>query len=215
MRKIAILFLIIMLSISCNKLDKKIDYANILENCFLTAEIELLNEACASFESQLSENYPNEPMGIKYKQFLNDIGSINAPIALLKNTPKTIVTKLKNSSAFDKIWIQYSETYYEDDSYEIQVETNLKNTENETEYTPKDFYITNPKGIYLDCLISNQKNKYINEYLTFLKEIGDISPTILAQGLANTMEDDDYNDKTVRLVIAINLFYELELNMAS
>ncbi len=215
MKKIAILFLITMLSISCNKTDKKIDYANVLENCFSTTEIEILNEACALFESQLSENYPNEPMGIKYKQFLNDIGSINAPIALLKNTPKTIVTELKNSSAFDKIWIKYSDTYYEDDSHEIQVETNLKNTENETEFTPKDFYITNPKGAYLECLISNQKNNYVNEYLTSLKEIGDISPTILAQGLVSAMEDNDYNDKTVRLIIAINLFYELELNMAS
>jgi len=213
MKKIAILILITISSLSCNKPDKKIDYANVLENCFTNTEIEILNEACTLFESQLSENYPNDSIGIKYKRFLKDIGSLNEPTDLIKNSPKTILTKLRNSSVFDKIWIKYSETYYEDNSHEIQVVTNLKNTENETEYNPKDFYITSPKGEYLECLIKNQKNKYINEYLMSLKEIGDISPHILAQGLANSMKDNDYNNKTVRLIIAMNLFYELELNI--
>ena len=213
MKKIALLILITISSLSCNKSATKIDYANVLENCFSNTEIEILNEACTVFETQLSENYPNNPIGIKYKQFLADIGSLKEPDTLIKNTPKTILTKLKNSSAFDKIWIKYSETYYEDDSYEIQEVTNLKNTGNETEYNIKDFYITSPKGAYLECLLKNQNNKYINQYLLSLKEIGDISPHILAKGLANSLGDTDYNDKTVRLIIAMNLFYELELNL--
>ena len=212
MKKVANLIFITISSLSCNKNDKNIDYANVLENCFSNTEIKILNEACTLFEYQLSENYPNDPMGIKYKQYLKNIGSLKEPSTLKKNTPKTILTKLKNSSVFDKIWIKYSESYYEDNSHEIQEKINLKNSENETEYNPKDFYIINPKGEYLKCLISNQENKYINEYLMSLKDIGEISPNILAQGLLNSMKDTDYNDKTVRLVIALNLFYELELN---
>jgi len=213
MKKIIILILITISSLSCNKPDKKIDYANILQTCFSNSEIEILNEVCTLFESQLTEHYPKETVGLKYKQFLKDIGSLNEPSALIKDTPKTVLTKLRNSSVFDKIWAKYSETYYEDDSHEIQVITNSENTENKTEYNPKDFYITNPKGEYLECLINNQKNEYVNEYLMSVKNIGDISPHILAQGLSNSMKDNDYDDKAVRLIIALNLFYELELNI--
>ncbi|UMB61093.1 hypothetical protein MHL31_02560 [Lutibacter sp. A80] len=213
MKKIATLILITIVSISCNKPQNKIDYATILKSCFSNTEIEILNEACVVFEAQLSESYPNDAMGIKYKQFLNDIGTSNASSTLTKNTPKPFLTKLKNSSVFDKIWIKYSETYYEDGSFETQEQTNLNNSKNKNEYNPKDFYITNPKGAYLECLIKNQENKYVNEYLMTLRDIGAINPTILAKGLANSMKDNDYNDKTVRLIIAMNLFYELELNI--
>jgi hypothetical protein len=213
MKKIVLILLVTITSLSCNKLDKKIDYANVLDNCFSNTEIEILNEACTQFEFQLSENYPNNPIGLKYKQFLKDIGSLNQPNDLIKSTPKTILTKLKNSSVFDKIWIKYSDSYYEDDSHEIQVITNSENTENKTEYNSKDFYITNPKGEYLECLLSNQENKYVNEYLNALKEIGNISSQILAQGLLDSMKDKDYDDKAVRLIIAMNLFYELQLNL--
>ena len=213
MKKIAFLILITISSLSCNKTEKMTDYANILDNCFSNNEIEILNEACTLFESKLTDYYPKETIGIKYKRFLKDIASLNEPSTLIKDIPKTTLTKLRNSSLFDKIWIKYSETYYEDDSHEIQVIANLENTENKTEYEPKDFYITNPKGEYLECLIKNQKNKYVNEYLMTLKDIGDISPHILAQGLSNTMKDTDYDDKTVRLIIALNLFYELEFNI--
>lgn len=211
MKKIAFLFLITISS--CNNPDNQIDYANILESCFSTSEIDILNEACAKFETQLSENYPKESMGLKYKRFLKDIGSLNEPADLIKDTPKTIVTKLRNSSLFDEIWIQYSEVYYEDDSYETQAITNNENTEKNRDYNPKDFYITNPKGAYLECLLIQQKNEHVNEYLMAVRDIGNISPQILALGLSNAMKDRDYDDKTVRLIIALNLFYELELNI--
>lgn len=214
MKKIAILILISITSLSCNNNSKKIDYGNILKNCFLEQEIALLNEACSQFESKLIEHYPKEPIGIAYKLYLKDISELNEPIGFIKNPSNNLLGKLKKSSAFDKIWAKYSETYYEDDSYEIQAKTNMKNTENETEKTPKDFYITNPKGAYVDCLLKNQKNIFINEYLLAVKNIGEISPQILAQGLLNEMTDADYDDKTVRLIIAINLFYEQEFNIS-
>lgn len=211
MKKIAILLLIGISSLCCNKPAQNIDYANVLDSCFSKSEIDILNEACANFESQLSETYPNEALGMKYKNFLRDIGSLNEPVALINNAPKAMLSELKNSSVFDKIWIPYSEVYYEDDSYEVQVMTNNERSENDSDYNPKDFYITNPKGAYLECLIQNQKNKYVNEYLMAVRDIGDVSPHILALGLSNSMKDSDYDDKTVRLIIALNLFYELEL----
>ncbi|WP_456424124.1 hypothetical protein [Lutibacter sp.] len=210
--KLLIMAMVVITLFSCNKADQKIDYANILENCFSNTEIEILNKACTLFESQLIKNYPKESIEIKYKRFLKDISSSHKPPALMKNIPNTFLTKLRNSTVFEEIWIKYSETYYEDDSFETQAKTNSENTENKTKYASKDFYIINPKGKYVECLIKNQKNKYINEYLLAIKNVGTINSNILAQGLLDSMKDNDYNNKTVRLVIAMNLFYELELN---
>ena len=192
----------------------KFDYANILENCFSITEIDILNEACALFESKLIEHYPKEPIGIAYKLYLKDISELNEPTGFIKNSPNNLLDTLRNSSVFDKIWAKYSTTYYEDDSYEIQAKTNLENTKNDTAKTPKDFYIINPKGAYVDCLLKNQKNIFIEEYLLAVRDIGEISPQILAQGLLESISDVDYDDKSVRLIIAINLFYELEFNIS-
>ncbi|MEX1382505.1 hypothetical protein [Lutibacter sp.] len=212
MKKIAILILISITSLSCNNTNKKIDYGNILNNCFSENEIAILNETCTQFESNLSELYPKEPIGIKYKLYLKDISELNEPTGFVKNSPNNLLDKLKNSSVFDKIWTKYSAAYYEDDSYEIQAKTNLENTEIDTAEIPKDFYITNPKGAYVDCLLKNQKNIFIEEYLLAVRDIGEISPQILAQGLLESMTESDYDDKPVRLIIAINLFYEQEFN---
>jgi hypothetical protein len=38
----------------------------------------------------------------------------------------------------------------------------------------------------------------------------DISPSILANGLFESMLDKDYDDKTVRLIIALHLYYEIQ-----
>lgn len=214
MKKIAIVILITISSVSCNNNSKKIDYGNILNNCFSENEIAILNEVCSLFEAKLTENYPKEPIAIKYKLYLKDISELNEPTGFIKNSSNTLLDKLKNSSVFDKIWIKYSAKYYEDDSYEIQVITNFKNTENDTEEIPKDFYITNPKGAYIECLLKNQKNIFIEEYLLAIKDIGEISPQILAQGLFESLTEADYDDKAVRLIIALNLFYEMELNIS-
>ncbi|PCI02546.1 MAG: hypothetical protein COB81_05155 [Flavobacteriaceae bacterium] len=211
MKKIAILILITITSLSCNKTDKKIEYTNNLKNCFSENEIEILNEACTLFESKLNEHYPKESIGIKYKLYLKDISSLNEPIDLMRNSPNDFSVKLRNSSVFDKIWVKYSEIYYEDDSQEVQAITNSSHMENKTDYEPKDFYVINPKGAYFDCLINNQKNEYINEYLIAIRDILDISPNILASGFYESIPDKDYDDKTVRLIIAMNLYYEIQL----
>jgi hypothetical protein len=204
MKKIALILLIAFTS--CSQTDKKIDYANSLENCLTKNDIQILNESCELFESKLNSIYPDEPLGMKYKLYLKDIGSLKNPI----DSPNDFLIKLKKSDVFNKIWIKYSELYYEDDSEQIQILTNSDNNETESDYEPKDFYVLNPKGEYFDCLINNQKNKHINEYLVAIRDILDISPSILANGLFESMLDKDYDDKTVRLIIALHLYYEIQ-----
>jgi len=205
MKKIVLILLITITSLSCNKSEKKIDYANILENCFPENDIEILNEACTLFESNLNEHYQNKPIGIEYKLYLKEFSSNDKQVDVIKKPTKQFLNKLKNSNMFNEIWTTFAETYYEDArKHQQKSENNL--------------FVINPNGKYLKCLINNQKNKCLNEYLMTIKKFSIekyiMTQSIASAGLSKSMLDKDYDDKTVRLIIAMNFYYEFELNKA-
>jgi len=203
MKKIAILIFITITSLGCSQTDYKIDYAAILNSCFSENEIEILNEACTLFETNLMEHYESESKSNNYKLYLKEFKSHDKQVGEIKKPTKEILDKLKNSNVFNEIWTTFSETYYEDDR-----KNQPKSKDN--------LYVINPKGKYLKCLIDNQKNETINEFLMtiekFSKEKYIMTQTVLAKGLSESLKAEDYEDKAVRFIIALNFYYQLEFN---
>lgn len=170
-------------------------------------EISLLNEACQTFEKQLIGKYNRHELGQSYKTFLQDVQTMNVPPSFFVTTEsRELLERIRESKTFDKIWTKLSsvESY---DEIEI-VTTDGPQTKPQDEFDP---YCTNPSGIYLDCLTKQNNNKTIGDYLETIKTVPGLSPGLAAGVLKGNLTDEDFENGLIRLIIAINFYYEIGL----
>ena len=213
MKKILILTILFITMISCSEnQNDKVDYANELTGCLSINDIRIINEACKLFEEKLKKEYREGNLTLKYKNYLKDINTLNVSENFInKNTPNQFIDKFKLSDTFKKIWLKNSESYDKEETQEIAIEVVGEDNNQIENYEEIDYYRVNPNGEYLNCLLKTNQNKYISEYLKNLKEFWDVSPHILAGGLCNTMTEKEFGNKILRLIIAINFYYELKM----
>ena len=130
------------------------------------------------------------------------------PREIFANTETTEFLKsLKKSGLFNKIWKKD-----EDENDEIIIITApIKNEEIKTE---KDFFRINENGIYFNCLMEKYQNPNLKKFLKTIKETPDISPGISASELTLELNEKEFDLGIVRLIIAINFYYELKINLS-
>jgi len=208
MKKTFILIIILISSISCK--DKlSIDYANDLSTCMNSNDIELLNEACQIFEENLKERYNGIEIGEAYIQFLKDLEFADVPTPFfLSHKSKQILQKIKDSKTFEKIWIKQS-LLEKSDNIEI---IEFASAESKEEYwNDMDFYCTNPNGEYLDCLIKNNKNESVIDFLDIITTEPGLSPIITSKSILDNLKNNEYNNGLIRLMITTCFYYEIGL----
>lgn len=185
-----------------------VDYADNLKGCLTQEDISLLNEAAQTFETGLKNKYKGKNIGQSYKSFLQDIQTMNIPPSFfLSKDSKDILARIKKSKTFVEIWVPLSSVESYDDIDEILTIDGLQ-TKSEDEF---DLYYTNPNGKYLNCLIKQNKNKIINEYLEAIKTVPGLSLGLTAGMLKENLTDKDFDNGLTRLIIAINFYYEMGL----
>jgi hypothetical protein len=170
-----VILAIILATASCTS-QTTVNYADSLKGCLTDEDISLLNEACQTFETQLSKKYSGQEIGQAYKAFLQDIQTMNVPPNFFVTTgSKEILGRIGNSKTFDKIWTKLSSVETYDD---IEVFTpDGQQAKPQNEFDP---YCTNPNGAYLDCLTKKNNNKAIADYLEAIKSAPGVSPGLTA-----------------------------------
>ncbi|MBN3583462.1 hypothetical protein JYB64_13770 [Algoriphagus aestuarii] len=205
-RALIFVFLLLTTTTSCSS-QTLVDYADNLKDCMSKEDISLLNEAAQTFETELKNKYKGKNLGQSYKSFLQDIKMMNIPPSFfLSKDSKEILARIKKSKTFDEIWVPLSSVESYDDIEIITIDE--PQTKSDDEFEP---YSTNPEGKYLNCLIKQNKNNIINEYLEAIKAVPGLSPGLVAGMLEENLTDKDLENSLTRLIIAINLYYEMVL----
>ena len=208
MKKLTLLIITIIFFSCKTESQEKIYYADFLENCLNKREINLLNKGCEIFEKELLKNYENEKVGSSYKEFLEGFQTMRIPREMFKNNQTSeFLIELEKSNLYNKIWKKNEEEIEE----QIIITAPIENQEKEAE---KDFYQINENGIYFNCLIEQNENENIKDYLKSIKETPDISPGILASVITNKLNEKEFDTGILRLIIAINFYYELKINLS-
>ena len=208
MKKLTLLIIAIIFFSCKTESQEKINYADFLGDCLNKREISLLNKSCEVFEKELLKNYKNGKIGNYYKEFLEGFQTMRIPRKMFQNNQTSeLLVELEKSSLYNKIWKKYEE---ENDEEIIIITAPIENQEKETE---KDFYQINENGIYFNCLIEKSENENVKDYLKTIKETPDISPGILASVLLNKLNKKEFNTGILRLIIAVNFYYELKINL--
>jgi len=212
MKKLTLLIIAIIFFSCKTESQEKINYADFLGDCLNKREISLLNKSCEVFEKELLKNYKNGKIGNYYKEFLEGFQTMRIPRKMFQNNQTSeLLVELEKSSLYNKIWKKYEEENDEENDEEIIIITApIENQEKETE---KDFYQINENGIYFNCLIEKSENENVKDYLKTIKETPDISPGILASVLLNKLNKKVFNTGILRLIIAVNFYYELKINL--
>jgi len=199
-----VLFTMILSVNSCTP-QYSVDYAASLKDCLTSNDVELLNKACQTFEMKLLNKYKGQELGNAYKKYLQDIQAMNIlPSYFVSSDSKKILQEFKNSKLFDKVWTKVSSL---EDYQDIEiVTTDSLETDPEQE---NDSYCMNPNGEYLNCLIKQNQNKTILDYLEAIKATPDISPGLTAGIVHKNLTEEDFNDGLTRLIIAVGFYYEI------
>lgn len=201
------LILAVLLSTTSCTSQTLVSYADNLKDCLTKEDISILNEAAQTFETELKNKYKGKNMGQSYKLFLQDIQTMNIPPSFfLSKDSKEILARIKKSKTFDEIWVSLSSVESYDDIEIVTIDG--YQTKSEDEFDP---YCTNPNGKYLDCLIKQNKNKTIDDYLEAIKTEPGLSPGLTAGMLKENLTDKDFDNGLTRLIIAINFYYEMGL----
>ena len=203
-----ILLIISIIFFSCKtESQEKINYANFFKSCLNKKEISLSNKGCELFEKELLKNYDSAKISNSYKDFLEGFQTMRIPRKIFANTETTeFLNSLKKSGLFNKIWKKN-----EDKNDEINIIT--APIENEEIKTEKDFFQINENGIYFNCLMDKYQNPNLKKFLKTIKETPDISPGISAHVLTLELNEKEFDSGIVRLIIAINFYYELKINL--
>lgn len=205
--KIRTLILAVLLSTTGCSSQTLVNYADNLNDCLTKEDISLLNEAAQTFETELKNKYKGKNIGHSYKSFLQDIQMMNIPPSFfLSKDSKGILARIKKSKTFGEIWIPLSSVESYDDIEIIIIDE--PQTKSEDEFDP---YCTNPDGKYLLCLTKQNKNKTINAYFEAIKTEPGLSPGLTAGMLRENLTDKDFDIGLIRLIIAINFYYEMGL----
>jgi hypothetical protein len=169
-------------------------------------DISLLNEACQIFEAKLRGKYPGQTDEQAYQSFLHDMQEMNIPpVFFTASDSKALLSRMKQSGTFDKIWAKLSslETYDDAGGPEAGAQDDF------------DPYCTSPKGTYLGCVAAKNTNKVIADYLETVMSAPGLAPSFAAGVFAEELGKRALTDDLTRLVIAVGFYYETALVLES
>jgi hypothetical protein len=128
------------------------------------------------------------------------------PSFFVTSESRDILEKLRKSGTFDKIWTTLSSIESFDD---IEIATTSESQiKPQAQYDP---YCTNPGGSYFACMNKQNNSKVIRAYLETMKIVPGLSPRHTARILTEFLKDDDFDNEMIRLILAVNFYYEMAL----
>lgn len=189
-----------------------IKYADSFSGCLTEKDIALLNDLAGKFERHIVLTYGKD-VNKAYKRFLQDVGSMSLPKDFFEySTFGADLTRLKGSDFYTKTWVRASTipSVMEEEMIPIP----LMDFEGENQAEEMEVYdpmVFSPEGVYLHCIQASNQNAVIIEYLDIVRSGIDISPHIMAKVLSENLSAKEYENGSIRLMIAINFHYQIGL----
>lgn len=207
--KVILLTVILGISSTCQS-QSTVSYANELNGCLGSSEIELLNSLSQKFEKILTSTY-NLSTNECYKKYLIDIATMNIPQNFfVYPTFEKDMKKFKGSEFYQSSW---NKTSSFDKDFLIEAPRTIVDGEIQKQET-YDPIVLDPTSNYVTCLIEKNKSNGTKEYLDVVKAGIDINPRLVAQALSENLSRKEFNFGLTRLIIAINFHYQIGLLIA-
>ncbi len=184
-----------------------VNYANDLEGCLESNDIEFLNSLASNFESHIKETYELNPTE-SYKSYLEDVATGNFPKNFFSYSDfEEDMKRFRNSEFYKRTWVKTS-TF--DNESDIMVPPTVVDgkVQQQEAFDP---IVIDPTGNYVHCLSKNIESKALNDYMEVVKAGIDISPGLVAQALYENLSDEELDDSLTRLIIAVNFHYQIGL----
>ncbi len=211
MRNLTLIFLIITL-FACNQNTKKSELQKEkFEKILGKQETTNLNEIVGDLDNYLIKKYPEQPS--KFKAYLNDVSELNLSEYWRLDSIK--MKKYRESNLFgkydtiypDSVWFDgrsFNIKYPDFDMIEeiiplkrINEETNIDSIINSLRIEPK-FLLKKESNFYLALDSIQQSDSLIITYLNEKEAAGNLSPSILANGLKHYLtESNEYFAKRI------------------
>ncbi len=202
--KLSIPALIILFSFGCSQ-DTNKNKAEFMKGCFTTHEIALINEGVVIFEEILKEHYSITNDDEIYRRFLKDYRNMNIPISIFLNTKSlSYIEKIKKTDLFNTIWTNEIRDNAGSTS-KAYIEYMAQQEDEEMNETP--FYYTNPKGAFLNCIISKNNNAEFSDYLNAVKREPEIAPDFKSSALLR-LNKELLGSSPVQVFIVFSFYYE-------
>lgn len=184
----------------------KSNHTQALSACLDEKAINLLTEMVDHFESVLLNEYGSTD-ALAYQKFLNDIAHNTGSREMILNRDFRVMSDRFMSSSLFKDYKVKSSTLVSDEFF-----VELPPVEGETEeaYDP---YVMNPESQYTRCLLSINKPTSLEQIVNLLYSGADVSPTLTAGALENSLSLEDYALPFVQLLITTQVYYEVGLVM--
>ena len=183
------------------------NYANELEGCLTTNDIQLLNSLASNFENHINQTYKLTSTE-SYRRYLQDVATGNFSQNFFSySTFKEDMNSFRNSEFYSQTWVKTS-SFNEEFIIDIPATVVDGQVQEQEVYDP---VVIDPTGDYVNCLTKNIESKAMNDYMEVIKAGIDISPGLVAQALYENLSDDELDDSLTRLIIAINFHYQIGL----
>lgn len=183
--------------------DSKPAYADKLRKCLDSDSVNLLNQMVTLLESQLFDTYQDNGSD-GYKMFLTAVSSRTEPANMMMNQGFLELSELyRDSPLFSTMKVRASSL--ENDDFLVEIPP-VEGEEPQV-YDP---WVMNPDAPYAKCLMAESDE--ISRILETFHGL-DISPTLTAAILLSRLEDSDYENPLVKMVIATHVYYEIGIIM--
>ncbi|WP_194777920.1 hypothetical protein [Pararhodonellum marinum] len=183
------------------------NYANELQDCLESSDIELLNSLSEKFEKHLINSYGSN-LTESYKQYLGSVATGNFSQTFFKySTFEEDMHEFRNSKFYQNSWVKTS-SFDKEALIEVPLTAWNGEIQKQEVYDP---IVLDPTGNYVSCLLNKNDSKAMNDYLEVVKTGIDISPGLVAKVLYDSLSTEELNDGLTRLIIAINFHYQIGL----
>ncbi len=158
------------------------------------------------FESALDQAYSGHD-GEAYFKYISDVANQTESREMMLSIPYREMSQVyKQSSLFADFKVKASTLAPND----FLVEIPPVEGEEPKIYDP---LVMNPESKFVKCLIANSDKGLIKQTLDTFNSGLDISPTLAAGVMQNSLKLKDYDLPLVRLIIATHIYYEIGLIM--
>ncbi len=187
------------------------NYSNEFGSCLNNTDKKAINKLTEYFEILLRERYPDLEISSAYQKYLEAISKMEVqPDFLLNDESLTLIKSIKETNTFSKIWTKLEIGPFENSESEQIVFIGKDKPEEEPKSEP---ICINANVDFLVCLINKAENKDFKEILETKKEMPNISNSLVASAMHNSLQKDDYENGLIRVFIVLNLYYEYTLNL--
>lgn len=181
------------------------DFTGELKNCVAAGDLEALNQSCVIFEEVLAAQYPAEEIESAYLHFVRDYAAMELhPIFFIQQSALDQLAELKSSGTFFRIWYSYAEAQKEMMEGEQIVVFGGSSAPPEMNY-----FVINPNSDFMACVSEHNKNENLVPFVEFFRGTPGAAASWAANDLQKNLAEDDLENGTVRLMIAVCLYYNM------